>query len=339
MGGEEKWAAIEDVARLRDALGVQPPAGVAHVFLEPVIDPLGDLVGRYARTHGPFTAGDASAALGLPPAVVETALGVLADARAGGCRSLSTWRCRPGVGRPRRPEAAQASIAGDAAQRDRGRRPASARSVRRGLARGEPDPPRGRNSLHDSVARLAGLAIPASVLERDVLRARVADPGPGLDRLMLDGALVWVGLGPLGVGDGKVGLFPRESLDVLWRGPEAPPDTTEHADILKLLDTRGASFFRDIYEGTGGGDPEATLDRLWDLVWAGQVTNDTLEPVRAFHQLPQGPLVGETFPFQPFSGSCRWTLVTHQPSADPGTDRHRSARLPGPTSSSTAMAW
>ena len=79
MGGEARWAAVEDMSRLRDGLGVQPPAGVAHVFLEPVLDPLGDLVGRYARTHGPFTAGEASAALGLPPAVVETALQVLAD--------------------------------------------------------------------------------------------------------------------------------------------------------------------------------------------------------------------------------------------------------------------
>ena len=189
MGGEEKWAAVEDVSRLRDALGVQPPAGVAHTFLEPVIDPLGDLVGRYARTHGPFTAGDASAALGLPPAVVETALGVLAAAG-----RVDAGAFRPGG-------AGREWVDRDVLRRLKRRSLAMLRSEieavdQRALARFavawqgvSPDPPRGRNALHDSVARLAGLAIPASVLERDVLSARVADPGPGLDRLMLDGAL------------------------------------------------------------------------------------------------------------------------------------------------------
>src|SRR5690606_30982653 len=77
VGGTPKWAAVEDAARLRDALGVQPPPGVAHVFLEPVPDPLGDVVGRYARTHGPFTEQELATALDLPPGVVATALGRL----------------------------------------------------------------------------------------------------------------------------------------------------------------------------------------------------------------------------------------------------------------------
>ena len=72
--GVARWAAVEDVSRLRDALGVQPPAGIPHVFLEPVDDPLGDVVGRYARTHGPFTAGEAADALAVPTAIVETIL-------------------------------------------------------------------------------------------------------------------------------------------------------------------------------------------------------------------------------------------------------------------------
>ena len=45
---------IEDAARLRDALGCSLPVGVPQAFLDPVADPLGDLVARYARTHGPF---------------------------------------------------------------------------------------------------------------------------------------------------------------------------------------------------------------------------------------------------------------------------------------------
>jgi ATP-dependent Lhr-like helicase len=188
------------------------------------------------------------------------------------------------------------------------------------------DPPRGRNALHEAVARLAGAAIPASVLERDVLSARVADPAPGLDRLLLDGSLVWIGLGASGANDGKIGLFPRDSLDELWRGPEPHPDTRDHLAILEALDNRGASFFRDIYEATGGGDPEETLDRLWDLVWSGHVTNDTLEPVRAFIAARRGrssgrPSISSRFPAH---AGGRWSLTTQLTHEAPG-DTERAA--------------
>ncbi len=78
IGGAERFAAVEDAARLRDAIGVPLPMGVPLAFIEPVADPLGDLVSRYARTHGPFTAAEAAARLGLGVAVVSTALKRLA---------------------------------------------------------------------------------------------------------------------------------------------------------------------------------------------------------------------------------------------------------------------
>ncbi|MGN7201279.1 DNA glycosylase AlkZ-like family protein [Arthrobacter sp. SAFR-044] len=78
IGGVERYAAVEDAARLRDAIGVPLPMGVPLAFIEPVADPLGDLVSRYARTHGPFTAAEAAARLGLGAAVVGTALKRLA---------------------------------------------------------------------------------------------------------------------------------------------------------------------------------------------------------------------------------------------------------------------
>ncbi|HEY1158465.1 MAG TPA: ATP-dependent helicase, partial [Arthrobacter sp.] len=78
IGGVERFAAVEDAARLRDAIGVPLPMGVPLAFIEPVADPLGDLVSRYARTHGPFTAAEAAARLGLGVAVVGTALKRLA---------------------------------------------------------------------------------------------------------------------------------------------------------------------------------------------------------------------------------------------------------------------
>ena len=311
MGGEAKWAAIEDISRLRDALGVQPPAGVAHVFLEPVIDPLGDLVGRYAGTHGPFTGAEAGSSLGLTPGVVETALRALSEAG-----RVDVGSFRPGG-------AGREWVDRDVLRRLKRRSLAMLRSEieavdQHSLARFavawqgvSGDPPRGRTALHDSVARLAAIPIPASVLERDVLGARVGDPGPGLDRLLLDGALVWIGLGALGAGDGRIGLFPRDSLQVLWQGPDEEPTSLDHAAILELLSNRGASFFRDIYEWTGGGDPDATLERLWDLVWRGQVTNDTLEPVRAFirprrHRASGRPSISSQFPAH---AGGRWSLT------------------------------
>src|SRR5262249_62428513 len=77
IGGQERWTAIEDAARFRDALGVALPMGVPEAFLEAVADPLGDLIARFARTHGPFTASQAAAPRGLGAAVAEGALATM----------------------------------------------------------------------------------------------------------------------------------------------------------------------------------------------------------------------------------------------------------------------
>jgi ATP-dependent helicase Lhr and Lhr-like helicase len=283
MGGDRRWAAIEDVARLRDALGVQPPAGVPHVFLEPVPDPLGDVVARFARTHGPFVASEAAAALGLPVGVVETALGRLEESS-----RVVQGAFRPGgEGREWVDEVVlkrlkRRSLAALRSEIE----PVPAAALARlqiGWQGVSPDPPRGRNALADAIRRLTGAAIPASTLERDILAARVSEPDTGIDGLLLAGDLVWVGEGALGTKDGKVALYPRETLATLWRGPDPDhdPDGVGTA-IMSALEARGASFFGDIYEAVGGGDPEEVLDTLWELVWAGQVTNDTFGPVRAF---------------------------------------------------------
>ncbi len=78
IAGEQRWLAIEDAGRVRDALGAALPVGVPEAFTEPVKDPLGDLVSRYARTHGPFHPSDVAARLGLGVAVVGAALARLA---------------------------------------------------------------------------------------------------------------------------------------------------------------------------------------------------------------------------------------------------------------------
>ncbi|MEX1125435.1 MAG: DEAD/DEAH box helicase, partial [Acidimicrobiia bacterium] len=320
MNGESRWAAAEDISRLRDGLGVPPPPGVAHVFLEPVADPLGDLIGRYGRTHGPFTTGDVVSYLGLPDAVAQT---ILRQLQAAG--RVDSGAFRPGG-------AGREWVDRDVLRRLKRRSLAALRSeiepvepaalarfavVWQGVSL---DPPRGQHALNDAVGRLAATPIPASVLERDVLAARVEGASAGLDRLLLDGSLVWIGMGGSGLGDGKLALFPRDTLDILWTGPEAPPDLPEHTRILEQLEGRGASFFRDIYEGIGGGDPEIALDRLWDLVWAGHVTNDTMEPVRAFVSRRRGrssgrPSISSRFPAH---AGGRWSstklLLTGAPS-------------------------
>ncbi|HEX9225049.1 MAG TPA: crosslink repair DNA glycosylase YcaQ family protein, partial [Arthrobacter sp.] len=107
IGGAERYAAVEDAARLRDALGVPLPMGVPLAFIEPVADPLGDLVSRYARTHGPFTSAEAAARLGLGVAVVGTALKRLAaDGR------VVEGEFRPHAAPPTAPEASPGADAG-----------------------------------------------------------------------------------------------------------------------------------------------------------------------------------------------------------------------------------
>ena len=326
MAGDPRWAAIEDVSRLRDALGVQPPPGVPHTFLQPVEDPLGDLVGRYARTHGPFTATEAASAIGLPIAVVETVLRALEQAG-----RITSGVFRPGgqgqewvdLGVLRRlKRRSLALLRGEIEPVDQ---TALARfySAWQGV---NEEPPRGRDVLWDVVGRLAGLPLPASVLERDVLSSRVREPARELDALMLAGELVWVGAGALGPNDGRVALYPRSSLSLLWAGPDPDVALSDKAeDALRWLRDRGASFFRDIYEGLGGGDPEETLDALWDLVWAGMVTNDTFEPARAFvsrRRRKTSSRATLSLRFPPHAQG-RWSLTEPLVSTSPSsTERH-----------------
>jgi ATP-dependent Lhr-like helicase len=166
------------------------------------------------------------------------------------------------------------------------------------------------------------------VLERDILSARVEDPAPMLDTLLLEGDLVWVGHDSLGPSDGKLALYPRSSIGVLWRGPSEMPDTAEAAAIVDLLERRGASFFRDVYNGAGGGDPDLLLEHLWDLVWAGWITNDTLAPVRALSQRRNARSSGRRALASQFPAHAggRWSLTTHMTRAEvTETERHAAS--------------
>jgi ATP-dependent Lhr-like helicase len=280
VGGEERWIAAEDAGRYRDALGVALPKGLPEAFLEPGADPLASLLLRWGRTHVPFFSADPAQRWGLPLRAVEAALARLAeqgDILAGEFRPGHLGRewCHAEVLRTLR----RRSLA--ALRRDV--EPVPVEVLARFLPawQGVGTPARGLDRLAEAIGQLQGVAVPASVIERDVLAARVAGyQSQLLDELISRGEVVWIGRGALGAGDGRVALYLRGQAARLVPEPSARPPDALHEKIREQLARRGASFYRDLYQAVGGGDDEDVLDALWDLVWAGEVTNDTFTPLR-----------------------------------------------------------
>jgi ATP-dependent Lhr-like helicase len=180
-------------------------------------------------------------------------------------------------------------------------------------------PSTGPDALMDAIGRLQGAAVPASILEHDVLPARVRGFRPvDLDALCASGDLVWIGAGPLGADDGRVSLYIRDQVRLLAPPPpEEPPTGPLHVSIRGHLARHGASFWPDLVQAAGTGDERMTLSALWDLVWAGEVTNDTLAPLRALtarrsRATPRPgsrPRPGALRRTGPPAGAGRWSLV------------------------------
>ena len=322
---EPRFIAAEDAGRYRDALGVPPAPGLPQAFLDRVADPLGDLVARYARTHGPFRANDVARRLGIGPAPVEASLRTLA--RVG---RVLEGEFRPGgAGR----EFCDAENLRILRQRSLARLRREVEPVGpdaygrlvlawQGVAR-EPVP-QGAEALRLALDALQGAAIPASVLESQVLPARVPDYRPEmLDEVTSSGAVVWVGREPLGPHDGRVSLYRADRAGLLLppRGG-AIPEGPVHAKIREHLISRGASFFPQIQAATGGFFRE-TLAALWDLVWAGEVTNDTLRPVRAVVR-PHAPGRARMADAPP-EASGRWSLVRSYLTREPSPEERQAA--------------
>jgi len=282
MQGEDRWAVVEDVARLRDGLGIQPPPGVPEQLLKPVADPLGDVVGRYARTHAPFTATQAAEDLGLPEAAITEVLQ----------RLESESRIASGAYQPGGHGVEWVDL--DVLRRLRRRSLAVLRSeveavdtMRVGAFLpawhqiGNTGPAAVR--LPEVIRALQGRPIPASTLEADVLAMRMEYNPAQLDLLLGTGEVVWIGQGALGTNDGRVAVYFRNHVPLLFDPPAADrPEGPLHDAVREHLANRGASFFSDLYAATGGGEMQPVIDALWDLVWAGEVTNDTIGPLRAF---------------------------------------------------------
>jgi ATP-dependent Lhr-like helicase len=281
IAGEERHVAIEDAGRLRDALGTALPVGVPEVFTEPVPDPLGDLVGRYARTHGPFQPAEAARRLGLGVAVVTATLQRLV-----GTGRLVTGEFRPGgTGQ----EWCDADVLRSIRRRSLARLRQEVEPVPiDALARFTPSWQsvgsrlRGPDGVLAVVEQLAGALVPASALESLVLPARVRDYSPALlDELTSAGEVLWAGAGGLPGGDGWISLVPADLAPLLL--PE-PLDLPEEGDtgfaVLERLSAGQALFFRGLSDLVGATDDAAFADVVWDLVWAGALTNDTLAPLR-----------------------------------------------------------
>ena len=282
IAGEQRWADAQDASRLRDALGVALPVGVPAAFLEAVDDPLGDLVVRHARTHGPFTADTLAARLGLGVAVVRAA----AQRLVASGRLVSGALVPDGVGNDdlcaaevlrllrRRTLAALRQEVEPVAQ------PSYARFLPKWQSIGEL---RGVDGLLRAVEQLAGARLPASAVESLVLPGRVRDYSPAmLDELTGSGEVLWQGHGSLPGDDGWVSLHLAETAHLTLAPPEVIEPGGQAAAVLELLGrVPGAAYlFRSLSDALGASDDQQLLNTLWETVWAGAVSADSFAPVR-----------------------------------------------------------
>ena len=284
LAGEERWIASEDAGLYRDALGVVPGGGIPAVFLQDVPDARERLVRRWARTHGPFESGALKTRYGIDFGDVLAALERAGDLVRGELRPGGTARewCDPEVLRRLR----RASLAAlrkeiePADQRALGRFYPSWQGVDR-----HPPTGAGIDRLREVLVPLQGLALPADVWERDVLPRRAGAYSPTwMDQLCASGELVWVGAGPLGRRSGRVALLFREDAPFLGPPPLPRGAVAPDGDVHERLRTRlaaGACFFTDLLVDLSGVTAEEIQDALWDLVWAGEATNDAFSPLRS----------------------------------------------------------
>ncbi|WP_430646274.1 ATP-dependent helicase [Agromyces sp. GXS1127] len=280
FAGTEWIAAVEDLSRLRDALGVPIPPGLPDAFGEAVRDPLGDLVSRHARTHGPFTTTAVAERFGIGSAIAHTAL-----ARLAGERRLVEGAFLPhGSGA----EWCDAEVL----RRLRRRSLAALREevepvAPREFARFLPDWQhvggrlRGVDGVAAVIEQLEGVRIPASAWESLVLPARVGDYRPEfLDELTASGEVLWAGQGALAGDDGWISLHLADTAKLTMPAPVDQPLDAIETELLAVLGGGGAYFYRQLAEAVNATEDAPVLDALWRLAWAGLVTNDTFAPVR-----------------------------------------------------------
>jgi ATP-dependent Lhr-like helicase len=331
LGGETRLIAVEDAARMRDGASVTLPAGLPSALLEPAREPVRELLARFARTRGPFAESDFAARFGLPHQVANAAARMLV----GEGRLLEGGFLPGGTSL----ELCDRNVL-DALRRKslaRLRRtiePVDARALSRFLLawQGIDRKRRGRDALLAVIAELEGCPLVASTLETEVLPSRIDGYRPwDLDALCASGEVVWAGLGSIGADDGRIALYLPAHEAELARRP-VPVEEPIAAAIRDVLARRGAVFFGDIAREVGGF-PVAVLDVLWTMLWAGEVSNDTLEPLRshwqalAESQRRQHPARSRAARTGPPGSEGRWSLRSSRWAGGlPGeTDRRAAA--------------
>ncbi|MFK7895656.1 MAG: DEAD/DEAH box helicase [Myxococcota bacterium] len=281
-----RFILAEEAALYRDALGASLPEDLPEVFLAPAASPLEQILMRYARTHGPFSTARIAERFGLLPAQIEPVLESLVargklisgefDPRGEGrewCDEEVLRRVKRGTLRRLREEISP--VEGDVLSRFL--------VDWHGVGSGR----KGESRLDEVIDLLEGLPLSFAELERSILPARL----PGYASRMLDergaqGQLVWVGCRAIGEKDGRVALYRRDRIAALLDAPknEGEDDsefTALHHALLEWFETRGASFYTELTKGVLVPEGEDLFGALWDLVWAGRVTNDTFAPLRA----------------------------------------------------------
>jgi ATP-dependent Lhr-like helicase len=296
IAGERRLIAAEDAARYRDALGVPLPPGLAASLLEPVANPVLELVRRYARTHGPFTVKQVAERFGLDNAKIESVLHPLA----------MEGRVLEGAFRPggSNREWCDAEILRQIRRKSLARlrrevEPVEQSTLARFLThwQGLLTPRRMARAhldvLLDAIENLQGAPLPASLLGSAILPARVGGYEPaGLDTLIAAGEVAWAGVEALGERDGRIALFLADKLPLLAQVRPASsashePLSEREQKLLAMLESNGASFFDSLHQAVGGGYPGESIDALWSLVWRGLITNDSLHALRAYTARPE----------------------------------------------------
>lgn len=290
VAGEARWAVIEDAARLRDALGTELPDDLPDTFLETQTDPLRDLANRYARTHTLFTARQLATHLGLGVAVVNAVLlrlyqqGSLLNTDTAADTSETEWVSSEIFKRLRLRSLQSAREA---------TRPVSPAAwvslllTRHGLIN---HAHQGVSGLLRVIEQLAGVPLPASLWESQILRARIADYQPAmLDELLASGEVIWCGHRAQGQNDGLISLHLTEfAAETLPEADATLPLTPIQQAMLDALSRGGAWFVHEIMAqmGTPETQPTDVYDALWQLVWRGYVTADSWIAVRGLLTTP-----------------------------------------------------
>ena len=312
IAGRERFIAVEDAGRYRDALGIELPLGLPEAFTEPVREPMIDLVARYARGQVPFTTQQVAEHFGVG---VDSAEQALAELERRG-RLISGEFLPHGTG----PEWCDREVLRLLKRR-------SLEALRRQIEPVEParlvelvlhwqhvdEPRHGLDGLLDTLEQLEGMPLSVSELEQEVLPARVADFVPSfLDELISSGEIVWRGMESVGQRDGRVALYLADRYSLLAPASELLPGPLVER-IREILAARGALFFQDLVAALGAFPPEL-LRVLWQMVWAGEVSNDTFAPLRSLGTVDQERPRGSKRPFRsrraaPPGSEGRWSLL------------------------------